>query len=97
MYTVHYLVVPVLPPHIVRPGDELPLPVPVHQGPQLGDHVLQTLHHRRRICREEKAKVVDASWGTELVQFLAVLAILHQDDLKNGEQISLFINLSWSK
>ena len=32
---------------------------------------------------EEKAKVVAASWGTELLQFLAQLANLHQDDLKN--------------
>ena len=31
---------------------------------------------------EEKAKVVAASWGTELLQFFAPLAILHQNDLK---------------
>ena len=36
--------------------------------------------HRRRIKTEEKAKVVDAVWGTELIQFLAALAILHKDD-----------------
>ena len=34
------------------------------------------------LCTEAKAKVVAAVWGTELIQFLAVLAILHQDDLK---------------
>ena len=39
--------------------------------------------HRRRIYTEEKAKVVAAVWETELLQFLAVLAIFHQDDLKN--------------
>ena len=34
-------------------------------------------------CTEEKAKVAAAVWGTELVQFLAVLAMyLHQDGLK---------------
>ena len=33
------------------------------------------------IKTEEKAKVVAAVWGIELSQFLAVLAILHQDDL----------------
>ena len=38
--------------------------------------------HRRRIYTEEKAKVVAAVWRTELIQFLAVLAFLHQDDLK---------------
>ena len=49
---------------------------------------LQTLwgsigkNHWRLIKTEEKAKVVSAVWGTELIQFLAVLAILHQDDLK---------------
>ena len=31
-----------------------------------------------RIYTEEKAKVVAAAWGTELLQFLAALAILHQ-------------------
>ena len=39
--------------------------------------------HRRRISTEEKAKVVAASWGTELLPFLAALAILHPDELKN--------------
>ena len=29
------------------------------------------------------AKVVAASWGTEFIQFLAALAILHQTDWKN--------------
>ena len=39
--------------------------------------------HRRRIYTEDKAKVVAASWGTELLKFLAALAILHEDNLKN--------------
>ena len=38
--------------------------------------------HKRRIKTEKKATVVAAVWGTELVRFLAVLAILHQDDWK---------------
>ena len=39
---------------------------------------------RRRIKKEDKGKVVAAVWGTELIQFLAALAILHQQgDLKN--------------
>ena len=37
--------------------------------------------HRRKIDTEEKAKVVAASWGTELLQVLAALAFLHQDDI----------------
>ena len=32
---------------------------------------------------EEKAKIVVSSWGTELLQSLAALVILHQDELKN--------------
>ena len=39
--------------------------------------------HRIRINTEEKATVVAAVWGTELIKFLAALAILHHDDLKN--------------
>ena len=38
-------------------------------------------YHRRRIKTEEKAKVVSAVWGMELIQFLAALGIFHQDDL----------------
>ena len=38
---------------------------------------------RRKIHTEEKANVVAAVWGTELRQFLAALAILHLDNLKN--------------
>ena len=50
-------------------------------------HLITTLtvdisDHRRRINTGEKAKVVAAVWGTEFIQFLAALAILHQDDLK---------------
>ena len=42
-------------------------------------------NHRRRIKTEEKANVVLAAvWGTELIQFLAAVAILHQDDYKKG-------------
>ena len=32
------------------------------------------INHRKRIKTEEKAKVVAAVWGTELIQFLAALA-----------------------
>ena len=39
--------------------------------------------NRRRVYTEEKPKVVVAARGTELIQFLAALATLHQDDLKN--------------
>ena len=46
--------------------------------------------HRKRIKTEEKAKVIAASWGTECFQFLAVLAILHQDELKNRVKTAYF-------
>ena len=32
---------------------------------------------RRRVNTEEKAKVVAAVWGTEFIQFLSALAVLH--------------------
>ena len=38
---------------------------------------------RRRINTEEKAKVVAAVWRDIIIKFLAVLAVLHLDDLKN--------------
>ena len=38
---------------------------------------LKTAGHRRRINTEEKAKVVTAVWGTDFMQFLDVLAVLH--------------------
>ena len=40
------------------------------------------------IYTEEKAKVVAAVWDTEIIKFLAVLAILHQDDLMNRMNLS---------
>ena len=43
-------VVPELPPHVLGPSDELPLPIPVHQRPQLLHKVLQTL---RNICERK--------------------------------------------
>ena len=39
--------------------------------------------HRIRIYTEEKAKVVAAYWGKEVLHFLSALAILHRNDLKN--------------
>ena len=41
------------------------------------------VYSRRRIKTEEKAKVATAVWGAESIYFLAALAILYQDDLKN--------------
>ena len=37
----------------------------------------------KRIKTEEKAKVVAAAWGTEMIQFHATLAVLHQEAFKN--------------
>ena len=42
------------------------------------------LDHLRRIYTEEKAKVVTAVWGTEFIQVLATLAILHPNEFKNS-------------
>ena len=40
------------------------------------------INYRRRIKTEEKAKVVDAVWRTELIKFFAALAVLLKDDFK---------------
>ena len=48
----------------------------------IGMYEYVRVRHRIRINTEEMAKVVAATWKTELIQFLATLAILHQDDLK---------------
>ena len=50
--------------------------------------------NRRRIYTEEKAKVVAAAWGTELLQFLVARSFLNLDNLKirNGnENILIFL------
>ena len=39
--------------------------------------------HRRRIKKEEKAKVVSAPLEAESIHFFVALAILHKDNLKN--------------
>ena len=57
----------------------------------------ECVNHKRRIYTTEKAKVVAASWGTELPQFLATLAILHQNRLKNMLIFTLSFNLAWCK
>ena len=67
----------------------LPPPPRAEEGYTRVTSVIQC-KHRRRIKTEEKVKVVAAVWGTELIKFLAVLTILHQDDLKKG------INSSYS-
>ena len=47
-----------------------------------GKHTTYVQHnaHRRRKRTEEKAKVVAVVWWTEIMQFLAALALLHYDD-----------------
>ena len=47
--------------------------------------ILYTKPIERRIKTEEKAMVLAAVWGTELIQFLAALAIL-----KKGMNLSYF-------
>ena len=51
--------------------------------PSLTVFPILSYNHRKMIYTEEKAKVDAAAWGAEFIQFLAVLAILLQDDLKN--------------
>ena len=46
------------------------------------------------INAEEKAKVVAAVWGTEIIQFLAVLATWHQDDFEEQDDPFLQIILA---
>ena len=41
------------------------------------------VHHRRRIKTDDKEEVAAAAWGAKLIQFLAALAILHQEALNN--------------
>ena len=48
-----------------------------HAGPGAGQPRQVIPHHTSRIHTEDKAKVVDAGWGTAFMQFLASLAILH--------------------
>ena len=43
---------------------------------------LEVPENKIRIKTEELAKVVAAALGLELIQFLAALAIFHQDDMK---------------
>ena len=54
-------------------------------------------HHRRRTNTEEKAKVVAAVWGTEFLQFLSVMAVLHWDELKEKNEIVLFFKIFLGK
>ena len=46
---------------------------------------------RTGVFTEEKAKVVAAVWGTEFIQFLAALAIFHQDYMKKGRNCTKMI------
>ena len=54
--------------------------------------------HRRRIKTEEKAKVIPAAWGTELIQFLAALAIWHHAgwfEEKDEYYSTMAISVDW--
>ena len=50
--------------------------------------------HRRRMKTEEKAKFA-AVWGTEFIQFLVALAILHQDNFEEYDEFILFFKSTW--
>ena len=70
-------------------------------------YIFVSTTHRWRIKTDEKAKVVAAIWGTELIQLVVAPASLHQDDSKKGMtssyfhiamvQFILFFKLSWCK
>ena len=45
------------------------------------------VRHRKRTKTVEKAKVAAAAWGTEFIQFIAVLAVLHQDVIRVGHPV----------
>ena len=60
----------------------------------LNNFAFDTSIRKRRIYTEEKAKVVAAAWGTELLQFLVARSFLNLDNLKirNGnENILIFL------
>ena len=48
--------------------------------------ILHQFAHRRRIKTEEKANVVTAVWGRELIKVLAVLDIFYQDDFEEKDE-----------
>ena len=52
----------------------------------------ERVQHRKRLKTEEKAKDVAA----EIIQFLAALALLHQDHFKKRMLSSVLILLLWS-
>ena len=65
------------PPHSDQQGGQ-DKPISFHEGSKAGPIEEGFMY------REEKAKVVAASWGTVFLQFLAVLAFLHvRDELNN--------------
>ena len=57
--------------------------LPCEQIYPLAPPTLLSLHNRRRIKTEVKAKVVTAVWETDLIQFLAALDVFHKDDFKD--------------
>ena len=66
---------PAAPAAAVQSAPPAPLPAPAVQT------LNNNSNHRRGINTEEKAKVVDAVWGKEFVQFLAT-------NLKNSMNLS---------
>ena len=58
-------------------------------------HIPETVAYKWRIDTEEKAKVVAAAWGTEFIQFLGALAILHNDYYEEYDEFIRFFKPSW--
>ena len=52
---------------------------------------------RRRIYKEEKAKVVAAAWKTKSLQFLSIQTIFAPARFEKKDEIILFFKSSWCK
>ena len=66
-------------PHLEITTHISPNPVPLNKTKINYDRSIPAVHntHKRRIKTEAKEKVVASIWGTEFIQFLATLAVVH--------------------
>ena len=60
------------------------------------DRFIYRWHMLLEAQEEEKEKVVAAVWMTELIQFLAALAIMHQDERMN-KKMATWLNGCFEK
>ena len=82
-----FLVVPELPPHVLRPGDQLPLPVPVHQRPELLHQVLESLGAALVERIHEFAGLLKVG---QLVEVTRILGLVRGDNsIEDGSGVKL--------